>query len=153
MHLVISYNGMRFDLAVLWGAAGKPQVEGAAGNIPMKPHRDLAGKMVDLWADLREATGHMVSLQAAAEASLGHTKLSSATDAPVLWRKGQRLEVIRYCRGDVILTRDLYCYGRQHGQVRYFDRKGREQVVAVQWRRRDVWGKPMEVVAREEAAG
>lgn len=151
--LVVSYNGLHFDLVVLWGAAGKPKVDGPAGNVLMKPHHDLAGRLVDLWADLREATGRMVSLQAAAEASTGHTKTNSATDAPVLWRKGQRLEVIKYCRGDVTLTRELYFHGLAHGQVRYFDRKGRSQVVGVQWRKRDAWGKPVGVMEREAVLG
>lgn len=146
--LVVSYNGMRFDLAVLWGAAGKPKVE-RAGNVLMRPHHDLQGRMVDLLVDVRQAVGHLVSLKDLAEASLGNTKLADATTAPVLWRKGQRLEVIKYCRGDVILTRDLYLYGLEHGQVRYFDRKGRERIVAVQWRRRDAWGRPVGVVGQK----
>jgi hypothetical protein len=117
--LVVGFNHIRFDLAVL------------------QPYTmwDLPSQTVnlDLLVELEAALGHRLKLESVASASLGVGKTADGLEAIRWWREGKVYEIAKYCAYDVKVTKAVHEYGRTHGFVKYHDRFGRPQQVAVQW--------------------
>lgn len=116
--LIVGYNVLRFDYTVLRRYAQLP-VE----QLPT----------VDLLDYLYRRLGFRVSLESVAAATLGTSKMADGIQAVRWWRERNLTPLIRYCRYDVELTRDLYTFGRERGFVCYYDRMGRIQKVPVRW--------------------
>jgi len=109
---VITFNGVRFDLQVLDGYF--------PGHYPSQHTSSLLkGKHVDLLLDIYEITGKRCGLDALAEGTLSEKKVMEGALAPELWAKGQRLEVIEYCRDDTRKTYDIWAKGCADKQVVY----------------------------------
>ena len=107
---VIAHNAIRFDL---------PLIAGAVGIAPEAFVAQFKGRVVDTWADVREATGRMVGLDALARGTLHRGKSGvGAVEVPRFWELGFRAEVLLYCRKDVELLRDIYLAGIR-GPLRY----------------------------------
>ena len=68
-----------------------------------------------------------------AEASLGTGKTADGLEAIRWWQQGKMAEIAEYCAFDVKVTKCVHEYGAKHGHVKYHDRNGREQSVAVEW--------------------
>ncbi|MGB6836252.1 MAG: ribonuclease H-like domain-containing protein [Dehalococcoidia bacterium] len=117
---VVGFNALRFDYGVL--AAYVPNVRAL-----------LAGKTVDILADVYQALGFRVSLDDLARATLGRGKTATGDQAIRWWREGKRDLVISYCRSDVALTRDLYLHGVAHGVI-YYPSYGETRELRVSWR-------------------
>ena len=49
------------------------------------------------------------------------------------WQQGKMAEIAEYCAFDVKVTKCVHEYGAKNGHVKYHDRNGREQTVAVEW--------------------
>lgn len=116
--LVVGFNVQRFDYEVL-----RPYAGGQPLQLPT----------VDLLADLYRALGFRLSLDSVAAATLGRTKSADGVLAVEWFRTGQMAKLIDYCQQDVIVTRDLYEYGRKNKHVKYRDKFGRVKQVAVKW--------------------
>jgi DEAD/DEAH box helicase domain-containing protein len=114
---VVGFNVLSFDYSVL--SAYQPDVW------PL-----LVPRTLDLLEDVRRGLGYRVGLDALCAATLGRGKSGSGADAPRLWQEGERLRVMRYCRDDVRLTRDLYLHGLRRGFIRY---PGGTLVVGGRW--------------------
>lgn len=108
LELIVGFNILRFDYGVL-GAY-------SAMDLARLP-------TLDLLADLHQALGHRLSLQALGEATLGAGKGADGLQAVQWWRQGQLTELTDYCRQDVALTRDLFLFGQERGHL-LFERKG-----------------------------
>lgn len=80
---------------------------------------------LDLMFEAQKALGHRVSLDSIAEATLGMKKLGSGLDALHYYREGDWDKLERYCLEDVKLTRDIYEYGRKHGNLYFMKGKRR----------------------------
>jgi DEAD/DEAH box helicase domain-containing protein len=111
--LVVGFNCLRFDYAVL--SAYDPD--------------DLARRWptLDLLRAVEAGFGRRVGLAALGEATLGVGKSADGLTSLRWWREGRVDDVIRYCRDDVALTRDLYRFGLEQGHV-LCDLKGGERV-------------------------
>ena len=72
---------------------------------------------LDLMVEAQKALGRRISLDSLAQATLGTGKLGSGLDALEYYRAGDWARLERYCLEDVKLTRDLYEYAKQHGQL------------------------------------
>ena len=118
--LVVGFNIEKFDYAVLmaYTILDLPQ------NL----------RTLDLLLDLEARLGFRMKLESVAKATLGLGKTAEGLDAIRWWREGKFLDVARYCCFDVKVTKLVHEYGRDKGHVLYFDRNGRRQEVAVDWK-------------------
>jgi DEAD/DEAH box helicase domain-containing protein len=73
-----------------------------------------------------------VSLDSLASATLGTGKTGDGLQAIRLFRAGEIQKLSDYCLADVRLTRDLYEYGAQHGEL-YYLKAGQRQRCPVSW--------------------
>lgn len=116
---IVGFNIMRFDYPVL---SAYTDFDFAA--LPS----------LDILEQIYRRLGFRVSLDGLAAATLNSRKSASGLDAIRWFREGEWQKLIDYCREDVLLTRDLYEFGRENGYLLYFDRRrGRKQRVPVQW--------------------
>mgnify|MGYP001765943531 CR=1 FL=1 len=116
---VVGFNVKGFDYPVL--RAYRPDAD--FRNIPT----------LDLMEDLARVLGFRIGLDKVAGATLGRRKTADGL-AALRWFKEGRFDLIeRYCRDDVEVTRLLYEYGRDHGEVRIPERDGTVRVVQVRW--------------------
>jgi hypothetical protein len=109
--LVIGFNHVSFDYGVLGGYYAF----------------DLAMELrsLDLMVDLEK--------EDVAVATLGVGKTAEGLQAIRWWQQGKLAEIAEYCAYDVKVTKCVHEYGAQHGHVKYKDRNGREQQLAVNW--------------------
>jgi hypothetical protein len=83
--------------------------------------------------DLERMLGHRVSLDSCAEATLGQKKSGHGLEAIQWYRQGKFELLTKYCLDDVRLTRDLYLYGKEHGQIFFISKDGSRRAVPVTW--------------------
>ena len=101
--LVIGFNIRRFDFEVL-----APYFKSPVAQLPV----------LDLMDEVTRVLGHRVSLDSLADATLGQKKSGSGLDALRFFKEGRWEELTAYCLKDVQLTKDLYEYGSQHGELK-----------------------------------
>jgi DEAD/DEAH box helicase domain-containing protein len=102
--VVISYNGLGFDIPVLEGCIGR--------RVETKAHLDLL-RLIWQATTLRKGNG----LDEVGRRTLGRGKVGHGLSAPKLAAQGRWEELITYCAGDVFLTRDLARFVHEHGGV------------------------------------
>lgn len=117
--MVIGFNHIGFDYEVLMGQA-------------IFDFRDQL-RSLDLLIELEKKLGHRLKLEAVAAATLGTGKTADGLEAIRWWQQGKLAEIAEYCCFDVKVTKCVHEYGVKHGHVKYHDRNGREQIVAVDW--------------------
>jgi len=116
--LVVGFNSLRFDYAVLSGYTGED-------------FRRLLPSL-DLLESLRRQLGFRVGLDHVARETLGRGKSGDGLQS-LEWVKEGRFDLVeRYCRDDVEILRDVYLHGRREGHVVVKTRSGRIQV-KVDW--------------------
>ncbi len=116
--LVVGFNVLEFDYRVLRGYA----------EFDCRAWRTL-----DILREVHERLRCRVSLDSLARATLGTAKSANGLQALRWWKEG-RLDLIeQYCRQDVAVTRDLFCFGLEHGHL-VVDRRGQGPVrLPVAW--------------------
>jgi DEAD/DEAH box helicase domain-containing protein len=87
----------------------------------------------DLLVDLEKQLGHRIKLEDVAAASLGAGKTADGLQALRWWQQGKILEIAEYCAYDVKVTKEVHEFGAKNGFVKFNDKNGREQKVAVKW--------------------
>ncbi len=100
--LIIGFNIKRFDYQVLRGYS-----DFNFQNL----------KSLDILQDVKKYLNFRLSLAHLASVTLGESKSADGLQALRWWQEGRILEIIKYCRQDVKITRDLYCYGRDKGYL------------------------------------
>jgi len=101
--LVVGYNSLRFDYAVLSGYTG----EAYGRTLPT----------LDLLESLRGRLGFRVGLDHVARETLGRGKIGDGLQS-LEWVREGRLDLVEeYCRVDVEILRDVYLHGRREGYV------------------------------------
>lgn len=103
--VVLSFNGIEFDIPVLEGCIGR--------RVETKVHLDLLRLIWSAIAGRRKGN----TLDETAKRTLGRGKAGHGTSAPRLAEEGRWQELFTYCAGDVFLTRDLFRFVREHGGV------------------------------------
>jgi DEAD/DEAH box helicase domain-containing protein len=117
--LIVGFNVKRFDFLVL-----EPYL-----SIPVRKLPAL-----DIMEEITRVTGHRVSLDSVAQATLGVRKSGSGLEAVSLFREGRIEALKRYCLDDVRITRKLYEYGQRHGELSFVSRRGWNQYsIPVSW--------------------
>ncbi len=115
---VIGFNLKSFDYAVL-----QPYTNVKLSRLPT----------LDLLEVIQHALGFRLSLDTLASATLNAEKLADGVQAVRWFKTGEMEKLLDYCRQDVALTQRLYLFGKEHGQLLYWDRNRRKQRVAVSW--------------------
>jgi DEAD/DEAH box helicase domain-containing protein len=116
--LIIGFNIKRFDYQVLRGYSDFN-------------FKNLA--TLDILEDVKNYLGFRLSLAHLATATLGENKTADGLQALKWWQEGRILEIIQYCRQDVKITHDLFCYGRNNGHLIFRDRRNKKVRIPVDW--------------------
>jgi DEAD/DEAH box helicase domain-containing protein len=119
LDLVVGFNILRFDYAVLTPHAGKVRLH----ELPT----------LDLLAKVYERLSYRLSLDNLARATLGAEKSADGLQALQWWKEGSLEKIIDYCRRDVTITRDLYLYGRDNGCLLFTNKAGQCVRVPAAW--------------------
>lgn len=80
---------------------------------------------LDIMDRVRQKVGRKLSLNALAHETLGNVKIDHGTNAVVYFAKGDEESLKKlqtYCEADVLLTRDLYDFGKNKGFLKYKDK-------------------------------
>ncbi len=96
---------------------------------------------LDLLAEIQKSLGFRIKLDDVAQATLGMGKSGHGLQAVEFWKKGEMQKLKDYCLQDVKVTRDVYEHALEHKEVRYTDRMGQVQTIAL----------PIEPVSASEA--
>lgn len=118
--LVVGFNIKNFDWPVL-----QPY---------LKTVRTALIPTLDIFEDVTTKLGHRLSLNSIASATLGVKKSSDGLQALRWYKEGKIEEIKKYCLKDVEITRDVYEYGKKHGNLMFdslFD--SQKRAVAVSW--------------------
>jgi DEAD/DEAH box helicase domain-containing protein len=116
--LVVGFNLLRFDYAVLRGYAREP-----LDDLPT----------FDLLLDLHQKLGYRLSLGHLAEQTLGASKSADGLDSLRWWREGKIDQVADYCERDVEITRRLFEHGAREKHVLFETKEGRRVRLRVSW--------------------
>jgi len=129
--LIVGFNTIRFDLNLIAGVG-----EGGQRWLDC-----ISGRLVDIFLDVQDAVGRVkgTGLKPIAKYTLGHEPDEDVEGkyAPELWRLGRRMEVIRYCRDDVKITRGLFYHGFDEPLKFVDERKGVMRQAKCVWKLRD----------------
>ena len=102
--VVLSFNGVGFDVPVLEGVSGK--------GIHLKEHLDL---LQLIWEAIGKQKGY--TLDECGQRTLGWGKNGHGEMAPQLAEDGRWTELLEYCLGDVVLTLELFTYAQKNGGI------------------------------------
>ncbi len=103
--LLIGYNSEHFDLPVLNNYY--------LGDLLQFPNLDLLRK-------IKESLGIRLKLDDVAQATLDNVKKSAeGLQAIRWWKEGKIDEIKKYCEQDVLVTKEVYDFGRKNKQLFY----------------------------------
>jgi len=108
---IIGFNSKKFDVPAL-----RPHY---TSDFSKLPHFDIL-------EIVRNVLGRRISLNALAGQTLGTNKIDVGTNAVYYWanQTEENLKKLQlYCESDVMITRDLYDFGRKHNHLKYMDTK------------------------------
>ncbi|MDO8583908.1 MAG: ribonuclease H-like domain-containing protein [bacterium] len=111
---IIGYNLFGFDYPCLQTSY--------TGNIMQLP-------TVDILLEIERRLGFRVKLDDVAHATLGVGKSGTGLLAVEYWKKGEIDKLREYCLQDVRVTKEVYEYALEHGEVKYMDRQGQKQTI------------------------
>lgn len=117
--LVVGFNQVRFDYAVLSGYTG----------------RDLATeiKSFDILLDVWSRLGHRLSLDNLARGTLRAGKTADGLAALRWWKEGKRGLLAEYCEADVKITKEIFEYGLENQHLVYKLKKGESARLPLEW--------------------
>jgi len=118
LDLIVGFNINRFDYRVLKGYS----------DFDFKKLKNL-----DILETVEKYLGFRLSLAHIASATLGENKSADGLQALRWWQQGRIREIVAYCRQDVKITRDLYCFGRDHRHLLFKDKRNRSVRIPVDW--------------------
>lgn len=118
LDLVVGFNIIRFDYAVLRGAHSFPFY-----TLPT----------LDMLAEIHKRLGYRLSLDHLGENTLGVKKSADGLMALAWWKQGEIRKIVDYCRQDVTLTKELYEFGRDNGYLLFKNKAGMKVRVPVSW--------------------
>jgi DEAD/DEAH box helicase domain-containing protein len=121
--LVVGFNIKRFDYRVL----------GAYTPVHLRKIPSF-----DILEDIHKRLGFRLSLNHLAQHTLGRPKTADGIQAVRWFREGNLDAVIRYCRDDVIITKELFEFGLRQGHLLYRNRERQAVRLPVDWNLSDI---------------
>ena len=88
---------------------------------------------LDLLAEIHKQLGYRLSLDHLAKVTLGSQKSADGLQALRWWKQGKIREIIDYCRQDVRITWEIYCFGKENGYLLFQNKAGNTVRVPVSW--------------------
>ena len=119
-NIICGYNTLGFDYPLIGGQLLAPQNPASKRFI----ENTFKGRTIDLLKDFQEALGHRISLANVSVPTLGDHKEMDGGFAPEMWRKGKKMEVIEYCRGDIRRTDALLVKAVNGEELKYMNKGG-----------------------------
>lgn len=116
---IIGFNIVSFDLPVLQA---------------YYPGKTQHFTVFDILDDIKAKIGKRLSLNDLAFATLGKKKTGHGLLAIELYKEGKWAELKKYCLDDVILTKELFEFGAEKGEVMYLNEKGKV-TINVDWKK------------------
>lgn len=116
--LVVGFNIVNFDYQVLLGYSPLDLTQ-----VPT----------LDLLEVITKKLGHRLTLDSAAQATLGAEKTADGLEAIRWYREGKLAQIAEYCCYDVKITKMLHEYGRENGQIFYNNKFGQKLAVKLDW--------------------
>lgn len=116
--VVVGFNIKKFDYQVLMAHTGF--------DFSLIP-------TLDMLDEIYPTLGYRVSLDKLAQATLGAKKTADGLIALEWWKQGKMDKILKYCRDDVRITRDLYLYGKKHGHLLFINKAQKKVCVQVKW--------------------
>lgn len=101
---IVGFNSIDFDMVTL-----KPYYLGDLLKLPN----------FDILQEVEKKVGYRVKLDALAKETLGIQKGGNGLDAITYYHEGNWEKLTKYCLEDVVITRDLYLYGQEKGELRF----------------------------------
>lgn len=89
---------------------------------------------LDLLEVISGSLGFRVKLDDVAQATLGTGKSGHGLQALEYFRKGELDKLRDYCLMDVKITKEVYEYGLQHGEIFYNERSGAKKNVKIDFK-------------------
>ncbi len=102
--LIIGYNSDHFDIPLL-----NKYYPGDISQI----------KSLDLLVPIRESLGRRVRLDAVASGTLGKNKSGNGLEAIEWWKNGEIKKIEKYCKQDVLVTKEIYEYAMKEKKLKY----------------------------------
>ena len=115
---VVGFNIRRFDYKVLSGYS-----DFDFNQLPT----------LDLLEEIHKQLGYRLSLDHLARVTLGSQKSADGLQALRWWKEGRIRKIIDYCRQDVRITWEIYCFGHTHGHLLFRNKAGNTVRVPVSW--------------------
>ena len=104
--MFITFNGDHFDIPLL-----NKYYSGDLKKI----------RSLDLLVEVKKSLGRRIKLDTIAEATLGTNKTGHGLEAVTWWKNGEIDKIIKYCKEDVKITKNLYDYAMKNGNLKYKD--------------------------------
>ncbi len=118
LDLVIGFNIIKFDYLVLSAYSDM--------KLPSLP-------TLDLLKEVHSRLGYRVSLDNIAHATLNAKKSANGLLALKWFKQGKIDNIIKYCKKDVEITRDVYLFGKENGHI-FFTNKDKKKVkLEINW--------------------
>ena len=83
---------------------------------------------------VKGALGFRLSLNAIASETLGHGKIDNGLNAVYYWQEHSKeslSKLKKYCEMDVMVTKEVYDYGKKFGQLKYKDKWNTPRMIEV----------------------
>ena len=104
--MLITFNGDHFDIPLL-----DKYYPGDLTKI----------KSLDLLKEVKKSIGFRVKLDSIAQATLGYGKSGHGLEAITWWKNGEIDKIIKYCKDDVKVTKEIYDYAMKNGTLKFKD--------------------------------
>ncbi|MDY7001596.1 MAG: Zn-binding domain-containing protein [Thermodesulfobacteriota bacterium] len=118
LDLVVGFNLKRFDYFVLSGCNDY--------NFQGLP-------TLDMLEEVHKRLGYRLSLGHLASATLRAAKTADGLQALAWWKQGRMDEIVKYCKQDVAITRDLFLFGRENGYLLFTNKAQKTVRLPVDW--------------------
>ena len=117
--LVVGFNVIGFDYTVLQPYA----------SVDLQEINTF-----DMIVDVKKLLGFRLSLNHLASETLQAEKSADGLVSLQWYKEGKMDKIIKYCKQDVAITRDLFLYGEEHSHVFYKSRSGQQLKLNVNWK-------------------
>ncbi len=116
--LVVGFNIKRFDYRVLNGYS-----DFDFRKLPT----------LDMLEEIHNRLGYRLSLDHLAKVTLGSKKTADGLQALRWWKEGKIKKIIDYCKDDVLITKDLFLYGKKNGYLLFNNKANKTVRIPVKW--------------------
>ncbi len=125
--MVVGFNHVGFDYKVVAGCVAQKSGdrERAYGELSNLNNFDML-------LELKKVLGHRLKLDSIASPTLKIGKSADGLQALEWYKTGQLDKIIKYCKDDVTITRDVHRYALDRGHLLY-DSRGGIQKVELTW--------------------